>query len=322
MTHSAEQRAANEPGVAETGSLADPPPPPKVLARRRPGVSLVRAIVWMIVLFLAGFFIHSIVTNANFEWRVVGQYFTSSIVMAGFVRTLWLTAFAMVIGIVLGIVLAMMRLSGDPLLAGAGTLYTTFFRGTPVLVQIIFWFNLSFLYPHIGIGIPFGPSVSASANALITPATAAILGLGLNEAAYMSEIVRAGIVSVPRGQTEAALAIGMTKGRAMRRVVLPQAMRLALPPTGNEVIGMLKVTAVVSVIGMSDLLYTVENIYNRTLQVIPLLVVACIWYMIATSVLYIAQRRIERRYGRGFAAVAVKAQQRPMRRVLSNLGGR
>jgi polar amino acid transport system permease protein len=148
---------------------------------------------------------------------------------------------------------------------------------------------------------------------------AALLGLGLNEGAYMSEIVRAGIQSVPRGQTEAALAIGMTGPRVLRRVVLPQALRLALPPTGNEVIGMLKVTAVVSVIGMPDLLFSVEGIYNRTLQVIPLLVVASIWYIIATTVLYVGQRQIERRYGRGFAAVAPMAQGRPFRRALARL---
>jgi polar amino acid transport system permease protein len=272
------------------------------------------------VLVLAALLVHSVVTNSNFEWGVVRQYFTSSVVISGLVRTLWLTGIAMVIGIVLGVLVAVMRLSSSPLLAGGGTLYTTFFRGTPVLVQIIFWFNLSFLYPRLGLGIPFGPTaVSVSANSLITPTMAALLGLGLNEGAYMSEIVRAGIQSVPKGQTEAALAIGMTGPRVLRRVVLPQALRLALPPTGNEVIGMLKVTAVVSVIGMPDLLFSVEGIYNRTLQVIPLLVVASIWYIIATTVLYVGQRQIERRYGRGFAAVAPMAQGRPFRRALARL---
>jgi polar amino acid transport system permease protein len=273
-----------------------------------------------VVLVLAALLVHSVVTNTNFEWGVVGEYFTSSVVISGLLRTLWLTGIAMAVGIVLGVGVAIMRLSGSPLLAGAGTLYTTFFRGTPVLVQIIFWFNLSFLYPRLGLGIPFGPTaVSVSANSLITPTMAALLGLGLNEGAYMSEIVRAGMQSVPRGQTEAALAIGMTGPRVLRRVVLPQALRLALPPTGNEVIGMLKVTAVVSVIGMPDLLFSVEGIYNRTLQVIPLLVVASLWYMIATTVLYVAQRQIERRYGRGFAAVAPMAQGRPFRRALARM---
>jgi polar amino acid transport system permease protein len=273
-----------------------------------------------VVVVLAALLVHSVVTNTNFEWGVVGEYFTSSVVISGLLRTLWLTGIAMAVGIVLGVGVAIMRLSGSPLLAGAGTLYTTFFRGTPVLVQIIFWFNLSFLYPRLGLGIPFGPTaVSVSANSLITPTMAALLGLGLNEGAYMSEIVRAGMQSVPRGQTEAALAIGMTGPRVLRRVVLPQALRLALPPTGNEVIGMLKVTAVVSVIGMPDLLFSVEGIYNRTLQVIPLLVVASLWYMIATTVLYVAQRQIERRYGRGFAAVAPMAQGRPFRRALARM---
>jgi polar amino acid transport system permease protein len=295
-------------------------PPPRARARRRLGARLTRWIASLILLVLAALLVHSVVTNRNFEWGVVAQYFTSSVVLSGLVRTLWLTGIAMAIGIVLGVVVAIMRLSSSPLLAGGGTLYTTFFRGTPVLVQIIFWFNLSFLYPRLGLGIPFGPTaVSVSANSLITPTMAALLGLGLNEGAYMSEIVRAGIQSVPKGQTEAALAIGMTGPRVLRRVVLPQALRLALPPTGNEVIGMLKVTAVVSVIGMPDLLFSVEGIYNRTLQVIPLLVVASIWYIIATTVLYVGQRQIERRYGRGFAAVAPMAQVRPFRRALARL---
>jgi len=296
------------------------PAPPRARPRRRLGARLTRWISSLVVLVLAALLVHSVVTNTNFEWGVVGEYFTSSVVISGLLRTLWLTGIAMAVGIVLGVGVAIMRLSGSPLLAGAGTLYTTFFRGTPVLVQIIFWFNLSFLYPRLGLGIPFGPTaVSVSANSLITPTMAALLGLGLNEGAYMSEIVRAGMQSVPRGQTEAALAIGMTGPRVLRRVVLPQALRLALPPTGNEVIGMLKVTAVVSVIGMPDLLFSVEGIYNRTLQVIPLLVVASLWYMIATTVLYVAQRQIERRYGRGFAAVAPMAQGRPFRRALARM---
>jgi polar amino acid transport system permease protein len=309
---------------AVTGPLADESSPgdaapPSVRARARRGAQVATWTASAVILVIAALMADSIVTNSRFQWGVVGQYFTNSVVLAGLSRTLWLTAISMAMGVVLGVVLAIMRLSASPLLVGAGTLYTTFFRGTPVLVQIIFWFNLAILYPRIGIGVPFGgPSLSASANSLISPTTAAILGLGLNEGGYMSEIVRAGILSVPRGQTEAALAIGMTNGKALRRVVLPQAMRFCLPPTGNEVIGMLKVTAVVSVIGMPDLLYSVEGIYNRTLQVIPLLVVACIWYMIATTVLYGLQRQLERRYGRGFAGYA-RLQDRPLQRLLARM---
>ncbi len=169
----------------------------------------------------------------------------------------------MAVGIVLGVILAVMRLSANPLLSGSSWVYIWFFRGTPVLVQLLVWFNLAFLYPKISIGIPFGPSwLTASANNLITPLTAAILGLGLNEGAYMAEIVRAGILSVEHGQGEAAQALGMTRGLTMRRVVLPQAMRVIIPPTGNETISMLKTSSLASVITVTELLYAVQLIYS------------------------------------------------------------
>jgi polar amino acid transport system permease protein len=308
-------------GDAPTTPAAAPRRPETVLhARPRRTARVVRLTASVVVLFVAALVVDAVVTNQNFQWGVVGQYLTNSIVLSGFVRTIWLTAAAMAIGIVLGIVLALMRLSKSPLLSASSTIYITLFRGTPVIVQLIFWFNLAYLFPRIGIGVPFGgPSISANTNSVISASVAATLGLGLNEGAYMSEIVRGGIQSVPRGQTEAALAIGMTDTRTFRRVILPQALRLALPPTGNEAIGMLKYTAVVSVIGMPDLLFSVESIYNRTLQVVPLLVVACIWYLVATTVLYIIQRRIERRYGRGFAAVAAHAQARPLSRLATRI---
>jgi polar amino acid transport system permease protein len=261
--------------------------------------------------------VDSVVTNPRFQWGVVGQYLTNGAVISGLTTTLYLTVIAMAIGVVLGTIIAVMRLSHNPLLSGSATLYVTVFRGSPVLVQLILWFNLSALYPHISLGIPGGPTlVSLSANALITPTIAAILGLGLNEGAYMSEIVRAGIQSVPTGQSEAAQAIGMTKTQILRRVVLPQAMRVVLPPTGNEAISMLKTTAIVSVIGTSDLLFSVQSIYTRTFQVIPLLMVASIWYLAATTVLYLVQRRIEQRFGRGFGQLAAADQARPLRRVV------
>jgi polar amino acid transport system permease protein len=259
--------------------------------------------------------VDSVVTNPRFQWGVVGQYLTNSAVLAGLVTTIYLTVIAMAIGVILGTVIAVMRLSASPLLSGTATVYVTLFRGSPVLVQLIFWFNLSAVYPHISLGLPGGPTLlSVSANSLITPTLAAILGLGLNEGAYMSEIVRAGIQSVPAGQTEAAQAIGMTKPQILRRVVLPQAMRVVLPPTGNEAISMLKTTAIVSVIGTSDLLYSAQSIYTRTFQVIPLLMVASVWYLVATTILYLFQRRIERRFGRGFAQLAGTDQSRPLRR--------
>jgi polar amino acid transport system permease protein len=202
----------------------------------------------------------------------------------------------MVIGIVLGVALAVMRLSTNPVVRTASFIYVSFFRGTPVLVQLLFWYNLAALYPVISFGLP---GVSLDANKLITPLFAAILGLGLNEAAYMSEIVRAGILSVDHGQGEAAGALGLTKMQTMRRVVLPQAMRVIVPPTGNETIGMLKTTALVSVLAVPDLLYSAQIIYARNFETIPLLIVASIWYLVITAILGVGQFYLERRYARG-----------------------
>src|SRR5437016_12066117 len=174
----------------------------------------------------------------------------------------------MVIGIVLGVVAAVMRLSPNPLLSGTSWLYIWFFRGTPVLVQILFWGYISALYPRLSLGIPFGPQfVHFSAHSAITPFVAGMLALGLNEGAYMAEIVRAGIISVEEGQTEAAQSLGMTRLQTMRRIVLPQAMRVIVPPTGNETISMLKTTSLVSVIAVTDLLYSVELIYAVNYQI-------------------------------------------------------
>jgi polar amino acid transport system permease protein len=193
-----------------------------------------------------------------------------------------------------------MRLSPNPLLSNVAYGYIWFFRGTPVLVQLIFWFNLAVLVPNISLGIPFGPTfVSWDTNSVITPFVAALLGLGLNEAAYMAEISRAGIQSVDEGQVEASSALGMSRAQTMRRIVLPQAMRVIIPPTGNEVISMLKTTSLVSVVAMPELFYNTQQIYARTYQTIPLLIVASIWYLILTSVLTTGQFYIERHYGRG-----------------------
>jgi polar amino acid transport system permease protein len=193
-----------------------------------------------------------------------------------------------------------MRLSPNPLLSGASWLYIWFFRGTPVLVQLLFWYFIAALYPTIALGIPFGPAlVHANANTLITPVTAAILGLGLNEGAYMAEIVRAGMISVDEGQTDAAQSLGMTRVQTMRRIVLPQAMRVIIPPTGNETISMLKTSSLASVITVTELLYAAQLIYARNYKEIPLLIVASIWYISFTSVLYIGQYYLERHFGRG-----------------------
>jgi polar amino acid transport system permease protein len=263
---------------------------------RRPGRWIAATIVLVVAVAIA----RSVATNPHFEWGVVGDYLFDSRVLEGLLLTIELTVIAMAIGIVLGVLLAVMRLSSNPLLSGGSWLYIWFFRATPVLVQLLFWYNVEALYPKLGIGIPFGPAfVHPNVNALITAFRAGILGLGLNEGAYMAEIVRAGIISVDEGQTDAAQSLGMTSVQTMRRIVLPQAMRVIIPPTGNETISMLKTTSLASVITVGELLFAVQNIYSANFKVIPLLIAASIWYMVCTSVLYVGQYYLERYYGRG-----------------------
>jgi polar amino acid transport system permease protein len=237
----------------------------------------------------------------RFSWNVVGQYFTSSEVFHGLLVTLELTVLAMAIGIVLGVLIAIMRLSRSRLLSSTAWSYTWFFRGTPVLVQLVFWFNIAALYPVITIGLPFFhvTFLHLNDNSIFTPFFAAVVALGLNEAAYFSEIARSGLIAVDEGQTEAATSLGMTRGQTLRLVVLPQAMRVILPPTGNEVISMLKTTSLASSIGVIELLGAVTNIYSATYEVIPLLVVASLWYLIVTTILSIGQFYLERHFAKG-----------------------
>lgn len=253
-----------------------------------------------LVVLLAAMLVRSILTNPRYEWDVVFSWLLARTIMRGLLLTLALTAVSMLAGILLGVLLAVMRGSPNRLLSGAAGVYIWFFRGTPLLVQLVFWFNLSALYPRIGIGIPFGGPEWASldANALISPMTAAFLGLALNEAAYLAEIVRAGIVSVPAGQIQAAVALGLTRRKTMRQIVLPQAMRVIVPPTGNQTISMLKTSSLVSVLAIPELLYSAQIVYSRTFQTIPLLMVVSIWYLLLTTALTAVQGRIERRFGR------------------------
>ncbi len=288
-------------GAGETDEAPAPPARPpediRAVALRRPG----RWVAGALVVLLAAVLIESVVTNPRFHWPIVGEFLFSDRILRGLLLTLVLTAIAMVVGIVLGVLLAVMRLSSNPLVAGGSWLYIWFFRGTPVLVQLLFWSYIGTLYPEVSLGIPFGgPDLfSADGNALITPFAAAILGLGLNEGAYMAEIVRAGLLSVDEGQTEASHALGMTRLQSLRRIVLPQAMRVIIPPTGNETISMLKTSSLVSVIAVTELLYAAQLIYAVNYRVIPLLIVASIWYLLVTSILSIGQYYVERHFGRG-----------------------
>ncbi|MFF3286636.1 amino acid ABC transporter permease [Streptomyces sp. NPDC003023] len=267
-----------------------------IVPKRHPGRWLSAAVL----IAIAASTVVSAVTNDRFGWDVVHAYLRDVSIAKGLLITLELTAVCMAIGIVLGVALAVMRLSVNPVVRAAAFAYVSFFRGTPVLVQLLFWYNLAALYPTLSFGIP---GLALDANELITPMLAAILGLGLNEAAYMSEIVRAGIQSVDRGQGEAAGALGLTRMQTMRRIVLPQAMRVIVPPTGNETIGMLKTTALVSVLAVPDLLYSAQIIYARNFQTIPLLIVASIWYLVVTTVLTTGQFYIERHFSRGDRAL-------------------
>ncbi|WP_160003353.1 amino acid ABC transporter permease [Rhizobium sp. 18055] len=258
-----------------------------------------RLALWVVIAILVADFVWIVANNENFGWPVVAQYFFDPTVISGLYVSLGLTVIAMIIGVALGLLIAIMRMSDDRLASGFASLFIWFFRGTPLLVQLIFWYNMSTLFPQLSIAIPFGPSlISWDTNAVITPMTAAIVGLALNEAAYMAEIIRGGLLSVDRGQAETAEAFGMTKARALRRIIIPQAMRSIVPPTGNQLISMIKATSLVSVIAMADLLYSVQSIYNRTFEIVPMLMVAVIWYLLITSVLNIGQSYIEAYYGR------------------------
>ncbi|MDJ0334010.1 amino acid ABC transporter permease [Salinibacterium sp. G-O1] len=244
--------------------------------------------------------ISKFVSAEAMRWDVVGSYLFSPKVLSGVGLTLFLTVVAMVLGSVIGLLLALMKISNSLLLNVAADGYIWLFRGTPLLVQLLFWYNLASFLPKLTMGVPFGPQLlEFDTNTVVTAMMAAMLGLGLNEGAYMSEIFRAGIQSVDHGQTEAAAALGMSRRNAMRRIVLPQAMRVIVPPTGNQVISMLKGTSLVSIVAISELLYTVQVIYARTFETIPLLVVACIWYLFLTTVLSIGQHYIERYYSKG-----------------------
>jgi len=283
---------------SDTVEQAESTPPEQIVAVpvRHPG----RWIAAGVIVVLGAMLINSLVTNPAWRWDVVGHFLFHARVLDGLLVTLELTVLAMVIGVVLGIIVAIMRLSQNPIVSGIAWLYAWFFRGTPVLVQVIFWSFIAILYPVLSVGIPFGPEfVYFDSNLLIPVFAGAVLGFGLNEAAYMSEIVRAGILSVDQGQTEAAEALGMSRMKILRRIVLPQAMRVIIPPTGNETISMLKTTSLASVIAVGDLFRQVQLIYGNNLQQIPLLVVASIWYLVLTSLLSVVQYFIERRYSRG-----------------------
>lgn len=248
------------------------------------------------LLGLAALFVRLLVTNENLQWSVVWQYLFSPEILAGLGRTLMLTFLSMVIGLIVGTIIAIMRLSRNPVFRATSWAWIWFFRGVPPLVQLVFWYNLGLLIPDVSIGIPFGPTLwSASTNQLITPLSAALLGLSFTESAYAAEMIRAGIQAINVGQTEAAATLGMTQAQTLCRIVLPQALRIIVPPIGNDTISMLKFTSLVSVLALPDLLYSAQMVYSRTYQTIPLLIVATIWYLVLSTILTLIEHYIEHR---------------------------
>ncbi|MEU8983376.1 MULTISPECIES: amino acid ABC transporter permease [unclassified Streptomyces] len=274
---------AKAPAAPETPEQADSL---RIVPQRRLG----QWTAAVAVLVLLGLAITSVVRNKAFQWGVVGDYFTSDSVLRGLWLTLWLTAVVMALGFVLGALLAAARLSSNPVLRSVSWGYVWLFRSIPILVQLLLWFNIGALYPQI---------LGVKTVNLLTPVAVAIIGLTLHEAAYAAEVVRGGILSVDRGQIEAAQALGLSRWRRWWRIVLPQAMRSIVPPAGNMLIGTLKGTSIISVIAVQDLLFSVQLVYHRTYQVIPLLMVATIWYTVVTSVLGIGQYYVEKHYARG-----------------------
>lgn len=256
----------------------------------------------MIVALIAALMARALVTNPNFQWGVVWQWLFSKTIVSGVLYTLLLTVIAMVMGTVLAITMAIMRQSINPILRWVATAYIWFFRGTPIYTQLIFWSLLPTLYPQISLGIPFAPPFITFETAThFTPFWMAFIGLGLNEGAYLAEIIRAGLLSVDKGQWEAATALGMPRSMIFTRIILPQAMRVIVPPIGNETISMLKTTSLVSAIPYTLELTFVASTKGQSLfKPVPLLITAALWYLLITTILMWVQAHIERYFGRGF----------------------
>lgn len=279
-----------------------------VLTIREPARPL-RTVSMLLAAIFVVWIVYQLLTNPGFQWRTVGSYLFDPNVLSGVMTTLTLTVLIMIVGMIIGTLLALMSLSGDRFASLCAKTFVWFFRGTPVLVQLVFWYNLSALFPTVSLGIPFdGPKFfEVPATVAISSFTAALLGLGLNEGAYMGEIIRAGLLAVDAGQREASKALGYRPWQSFFIVILPQAMKSIIPPTGNQVIGMLKYTSLASVVALPELMHSVELIYARNYEIVPLLLVASLWYLFMVSVLSIVQFKIERFYSKGANAPSTGA---------------
>jgi polar amino acid transport system permease protein len=289
----------------------------KAVPVRHPGRWLGAAFVAV----LAAMAISSLLTNPNWNWPLIWEWIFSPPIVKGVGVTLLLTLLSMIIGLALGVVLAIMRLSTNPILSGVAWVYIWLFRGTPVFVQLFLWGNVIALYATISLGIPFGPELLTFDTKVLIPAfVAALLGLGLNEGAYMAEIIRAGLLSVNEGQSEAATALGMSRMQTIRRIVVPQAMRVIVPPTGNETISMLKTTSLVIAIPLTtDLLFQAQAIGNRLFEPFPMAIMASMWYLALTSVLMVGQFYVERHYAKGSQR---QVPPTPIQKLRRRFGGR
>ncbi|SCG48366.1 amino acid ABC transporter permease [Micromonospora humi] len=290
------------------------PEPIKAVPVRHPG----RWVAVAVLAVLAAMFVHLLVTNEAFNWSFMVDKMFRPPIIEGLVRgTVLITVSAMLIGVTLGVVIAVMRLSDNPILRGVAWLYTWFFRAVPRLVLLAVFGNIGILWSRVEFGVPFDTQLGQlfgidnlqlrlfgfSSRDLLTGFMAGLLGLALSEAAYMAEIVRAGIQSVDEGQTEAAQALGLSRGQLLRRVVLPQAMRVIIPPTGNETIAMLKDTSLLLYVPVSvELFFQLDAVGKRTFQIFPMYVAACLWYLFLTSILLVGQYFLERHFGKGYGA--------------------
>jgi polar amino acid transport system permease protein len=297
-----------------------PPEAIKAVPVRHPG----RWVAMVVIAILVAMFVHMLATNDAFQWRFMFDNMFRPPVIEGVRTALVLTVLAMALGVALGVVIAVMRLSPNPVLSGAAWVYTWFFRAVPRVVLLVLFGNLGILYGSYALGLPFDRQIgnligidldarffSLDARTVVTGFVAGLLGLALSEAAYMAEIVRAGIQAVDPGQQEAAQACGMSRGLTLRRIVLPQAMRVIVPPTGNETIAMLKDTALVAFVPVTnELFFQLQAIGARTFRVFPMLVAACLWYLALTSVLMVGQYFLERYFSRGFGTGGRQARAR------------
>ena len=296
------------------------PSAPEVVPLRHPGQWVVAALA----VLMTAVAVNAFAGSENIDWGIVRNFLFSETILIGVGVTVGLTILSMLIASLIGLAIAVMRLSDNRVLRTLSTLYLGFFRGVPLLVLLIFVYNLALVVPTLSLGIPFTDIefFETSTNAAITPFIAAVIGLSFAEGAYMGEVVRAGILAVDPGQTEAGLSLGMTRGYLLRRITIPQAMRVIIPPTGNETLAMLKGTALVSVIAGRELLTRAQQISSANYRVVELLIVATFWYLVLTAAFSAVQSIVERRYGRGFARRSTTAKPIAVsrRRLLSGFG--